>query len=182
MNFFDFGGNKPKSSNKVRSTNSNKKNRVSRNHVSSHNVTAKQLHPAKLHSAKSHSKQVIGKVYADWCGHCKTLIPEWKIMKANIQNKFPDKYIFSEIEDKHSANGVEKINKMFVIGTNPKLTVNGFPTVYKILNGRVEYYSGARQAPDMEKWFLNGGTVGTVGGKRSNRKQSRKQRRKQSNK
>ena len=151
---FDFGGSK---SNNMRSV----KHQPHKSPI--HNTTAKQLH----------SKQVIGKVYADWCGHCKTLIPEWKIMKANIQNKFPDTYIFSEIEDKNSANGVEKINKMFVRGTNPKLMVNGFPTVYKIVNGKVEYYSGARKAPDMEKWFLNGGSVG---GKRSNSKRSNSKR------
>ena len=167
---FDWGGSR---SNKVRSV-KHQPHKSTR-----HNITAKQLHSTKLHS-----KSVIGKVYANWCGHCKTLIPEWTTMKNNIKNKFPDKYIFSEIEEKNSENGVENINKLYVLGSNPKLTVNGFPTVYKILNGKVEYYSGARKAPEMEKWFLNGGAVGPVGpvggrrtSKRTNkRKQSRKHR------
>ena len=157
---FDFGG---KNSNNVRSVRYTQKKMPNSNN----NVTNTQLQ----------SKIVIGKVYAEWCRHCQILKPEWDIMKNNIENKFPNKYIFSDIDDKNSKTSIEKINKMFVSGSNPKLIVNGFPTIYKIINGKVEYYNGNRKAPDMEKWFLNSNSVG---GKYNNKSKRNKSKRKQS--
>ena len=34
-------------------------------------------------------KRVIGKIYAEWCGHCVALKPEWEAMKQELQ-KYPD--------------------------------------------------------------------------------------------
>ena len=34
----------------------------------------------------SKKKIIIGKIYADWCGHCNMLKPEWEKMKNMIKH------------------------------------------------------------------------------------------------
>ena len=149
-NIFDQGGQKNGQKNEQKKSKSKSKSVKSVHYYKPHNSSQSNHKKQK----QQQQKQVIGKIYADWCGHCTALIPEWKIMKDNIQNNFPDKYIFSEIEETNKDTEVAKINKMFVYKSNKVDVQGGYPTIYKIQNGKVEYYTGARQAPDMESWFI----------------------------
>ena len=116
-------------------------------------------------------KPVIGKVYADWCGHCQTLKPIWAEMKTEIHANFPDKYTFSEIEEKQKDAGFAKIKKDYKVG----LKADGYPTLFKIMKGgKVEYYEGARDKDSMKNWFIGGNSVG---GKRSKRNKTSKRKR-----
>ena len=151
-NIFDQGGQKNEQKNEQKKSKSKSKSVKSVHYYKPHNSS--QSNHKKQKQQQQKQQQVIGKIYADWCGHCTALIPEWKIMKDNIQNNFPDKYIFSEIEETNKDTEVAKINKMFVYKSNKVDVQGGYPTIYKIQNGKVEYYTGARQAPDMESWFI----------------------------
>ena len=44
----------------------------------------------------------------------------------------------------------------------------GFPTLFKLLDGKLEYFEGNRQANDMMSWYLQG--TKQKGGKRSRKK------------
>jgi thiol-disulfide isomerase/thioredoxin len=91
------------------------------------------------------TKTIIGKVYANWCGHCQALKPEWNKMKSLI-NKDANIEIV-EIEE----NENEKLNKLKE--RFPELQINGYPTVFKIHpNKQIEYYTGNRLSFDMKKW------------------------------
>jgi hypothetical protein len=75
-------------------------------------------------------------------------------MKQNMLNKNSvSAHQILEIEDSdHDKNAkMERINKTIYGG---KLQANGYPTIFKNVGGKIEYYEGNRNAADMEKWFL----------------------------
>jgi thiol-disulfide isomerase/thioredoxin len=88
-------------------------------------------------------KTVVGKLYATWCGHCVELEPVWKKMKKlrGIE--------FVEIEYDNITQGLEKLNARFK--TDVKVN-DGYPTIFKIERGKVEYYNGERTLPELTKW------------------------------
>jgi thiol-disulfide isomerase/thioredoxin len=117
----------------------------------------------KQHSAKKH---IVALIHANWCGHCQHMMPEWdkldkmiggrvnirKIEQSEIDKKMPE--LQSHVKGGH------------------QIQANGFPTVLKIANGRVSYYSGDREANAMKAWALNvhGGRTKRVNRKRNSRR------------
>lgn len=118
-------------------------------------------------------KIIIGKIYADWCGHCQNLKPEWSKMKKDLQSKMnKDCTIeFVEIEESET-NKMDAFKKRF-----PHLTVSGYPTIFKNTGEKdLEYYNGDRNADEMVNWALDKPISKISGGKKT------KQRRKSKNK
>jgi len=128
---------------------------------------------------------VIGKIYADWCGHCTALKPEWAKMKQIIQTDLA-KYLknitveFAEIEQTDEAAKVAEINRKFLHGfASSKVGLQGgYPTIFKIHEGKVHYYPSEKERKSMElaEWFVHGHKKGhnkghiSGGGRRSKRK------------
>jgi thiol-disulfide isomerase/thioredoxin len=91
-------------------------------------------------------KIIIGKIYANWCGHCQSLKPQWNKMKKMIHNK---NIKFIEIEEQQQ-NKLNKFKRQY-----PSLQVNGYPTIFKIYpNKEIEYYNNDRIADDIKKWAI----------------------------
>jgi thiol-disulfide isomerase/thioredoxin len=100
----------------------------------------------------------IGLIYANWCGHCQSLKPEWKKMKYNIMRTPSYKkggYKFIEIEDadKTKDNKINNINSRLRGGDT--LAANGYPTIFKVEGGSLKYFEGGRTAGELQSWFLN---------------------------
>jgi protein disulfide-isomerase A6 len=116
-------------------------------------------------------KIILGKVYANWCGHCQNLKPEWSKMKKDLQSKI-DKNCsieFVEIEESEIAK-MDRFKKRF-----PHLNVNGYPTIFKNTGGdELEYYNGERTASDMSDWVLTKPPSKISGGKKKNKTVKRK--------
>jgi hypothetical protein len=95
----------------------------------------------------------IGLIYANWCGHCQALKPEWKKMKHSMM-KSPKKhmYKFVEIEDADKKKD-QRINALNASLKGQKVTANGYPTILKINGGKLDYYQGEREAAPLMKWF-----------------------------
>ena len=92
------------------------------------------------------NQAIVGKIYANWCGHCQSLKPEWNKLKLNPRMS---RLSFIEIEESQTAK-MEQFKKKY-----PQLQVNGYPTIFKInANKRIEYYSGARTAQEIGQWAL----------------------------
>jgi len=126
--------------------------RKTRNH---HNKTKKNLHNGE-------GIVTVGLIYANWCGHCQALKPEWQKMKSNM-NK--GSYQFHEIEDSDKMKDI-KIHKLNKRIRNGKLSANGYPTIFKVKGGNLEYYQGERTSEQMGGFF--GSDNKMMGGRRFN--------------
>jgi thiol-disulfide isomerase/thioredoxin len=113
---------------------------------------------------------VIGKIYADWCGHCVALKPEWAKLKRDIKHSmgrnFKNIHIeFREIGDTpyNQTKGItvdrmiEQFNNRHMSNSSEKLAIDGgYPTLFKLNKGKLEYYKGGRDAKSMFHWYTNG--------------------------
>ena len=115
--------------------------------------------------------------YANWCGHCKTLAPEWKKLIKMIEvSEYKDKKlaivsIESGVLDNNNKNFNKDIDNVL---KQIKLTVSGFPTIGLIKDKEFISYEGKRDASSMLK-FIKEKAWNTMGGGngRSNRKRRR---------
>ena len=137
---------------------------------------------------------IVGKIYADWCGHCQALKPKWDEMKKNIGGKCEkyncEKPKYVEIEDKEMSKLEEFNNENKDIMGGEKVVSSGYPTLFKVYGGKVEYYNEERDADKMENWFMkevyqkNGVPMNSesktevLGGKKQRKRTNKKQNRK----
>lgn len=131
--------------------------------------TATTLTLGGRHKKTSKNVLHVGKIYADWCGHCQSLQPEWARMKNDMKlamgRSLKNVHIeFVEIGDtpKNKAKGLTvegmmtKYNLKHLANSAEKLKSDGYPTLFKVLNGKLTYYPGSRDANSMYTWFMEG--------------------------
>ena len=115
------------------------------------------------------------KFYADWCGHCQTMAPEWKKVIETAKPKHQGKNIaIVEVEEKTlSKDGFTDTLKKHV----KSLDVNGYPTIGTITyttNGAVfKPYHNGRIEKDMTVEVDALANAKQSGGKRSSSKGKR---------
>ena len=105
------------------------------------------------------------KFYADWCGHCVRLKPEWAKMKSKIRNNMGRSLKnmtveFVELGDTHE-NQMRNITvdqlvsyfnkKHFPMGEKAVAT-EGFPTIFRICKNKLDYYKDERTSKNLYKW------------------------------
>jgi thiol-disulfide isomerase/thioredoxin len=95
----------------------------------------------KKHANKQGKKQVtIGLVYAEWCGHCQALKPEWKHMKDEIAKNPKLRNQCKIIEYESEQPMPPKIKGM----------VEGYPTIFSIDHrGGLKKYEGGRSSAEL---------------------------------
>ena len=104
----------------------------------------------KRHTYKKRHPFVVGKVYANWCGHCQSLKPEWSKMKGLLKKrKHGIKYV--EIEETQKDQKFAEVKQKYGV----EIQANGYPTLFKIEGGKLSYYDGQRTAEQMSDWYSN---------------------------
>jgi len=108
-------------------------------------------------------KIVIGKIFTNWCIHCKMLNPEWEKMKKKVKlqmgRHLKNTMIeYCEIEgaddtDETSRILQEKVEQKYGV---PPVNFQGFPTLFKIVGNNISYYEGDRTADALYKWAVSG--------------------------
>jgi thiol-disulfide isomerase/thioredoxin len=134
----------------------NSRPRLSRCHSGGNHTKS---HKTRKHHPHSNSKIiVVGKLYAEWCGHCRVLKPIWKKLRIAIARLSHHKnviYKFAEIEQSNMQTKLAKLNETYIPSPDSKKVEiqKGFPTIFRIMDGNVEYYSGERAYLPLFKWF-----------------------------
>ncbi len=128
-------------------------------------------------SSINNDEIIIGLIHSVNCGYCIELMPEWLKMKKNIQKKYEKNMPFFlefEAKDLKKLEEYNEKNKTKMNGAQIEYT--GFPTIFKISNGNIEYYKGERNAKIMEDWFLpvNNKSIQHIKGGKNNKTQKRK--------
>lgn len=94
-------------------------------------------------------------MHADFCGHCKNMIPEWnKFYKKCNGKKINGKQVSVCAAEHQNMSAVSKLKKTYGV------EAEGFPTIVKLrkaADGGVikDEYSGDRTADALESWCKN---------------------------
>jgi thiol-disulfide isomerase/thioredoxin len=99
---------------------------------------------------------VVGLVYANWCPHCTQMKPEWNKMKNELQGD--NHYNVIEIEA-DQPDKQERIAELEAKLNGKTIDAAGYPTIFKLNNGEVEYYDGDRNSNMMKSW-VSGERIG----------------------
>ncbi len=121
---------------------------------------SRQTQKRKIHGP---NKIVVGYIHADWCGHCTALKPVWAQMKKIIPMHL---VVYEDINSNHQDARIAKLNKTYGVNMG---TPQGYPYIFKIVDGKIHEYSGERSAQKMADWFTGkakhaGADVGTGDG------------------
>jgi hypothetical protein len=96
---------------------------------------------------------ILGKITLLGCVHCEDLKTPWDILKNEIKNE-NKKIKIVEIDAENEEKEISEINKTL---NGDELKSEGYPTVFKIVNKKVYYYTGPRSSAEhvkeMKKWL-----------------------------
>ena len=95
----------------------------------------------------------IGKIYSDSCGYSIALKPIWKRMKELIGNNTNIEYIELEASSSDYSSRKEQIEKKF--GLKQPISVSGYPTIFRIKNGVINYFDKERTAEILKDFFID---------------------------
>lgn len=97
---------------------------------------------------------VVGKIYADWCGYCQMMQDDWDNLKRDLGENKKIEFV-DDIEQKNEADRVNTVNGKYLKKSPLKLSLQGgYPTIFKIKNGKLSYFNGERTYDAMKRWFL----------------------------
>ena len=103
-------------------------------------VTLTSTNYDELTATAGTDKVVLVKVYADWCGHCKSLVPIWD----DVAEFFKDNHRVV------IANFNAPENEDYARNT---LHIKSFPTLFVYKNGKKTDYSGERTKEAFTKFI-----------------------------
>lgn len=90
---------------------------------------------------KKYNDGLLVEFYAPWCGHCKSLAPEYAAAAKNLSTKTPPRFLA-----KVDATVAEKTAKRF--------GVEGYPTLKWFADGKDTEYGGGRTADTITSWIM----------------------------
>lgn len=97
---------------------------------------------------------VVGKIYANWCGHCQNMADDWNALKNDLAKR-GGSFEFSEIEQTNESKFIPDVNEKYLKKSPVKVALQGgYPTLFKIKRGHLSYFDGNRTFEEMRDWYL----------------------------
>lgn len=131
--------------------------------------------PRKQTRKKTHNTPIVVRlIYMETCVFCKAMEHDWTALTTDIKIKHSNDVNIARIEASNQTPELESLSQEHLNGES--INVNGYPTIFKIEDGKIHYYNGARKRHQMLKWILNLRDPFRHGGKtkKSNRKKTAK--------
>jgi len=97
---------------------------------------------ASLASAIADNQFVLMEFYAPWCGHCKSLAPEYEKAATQLKN-----------DEQTSKVVLGKVDATVETKAAEKFQIQGFPTLKWFVNGVATEYGGGRTADAIVSWI-----------------------------
>jgi len=98
------------------------------------------LTDANFHEEVKKHEHLLVEFYAPWCGHCKSLAPEYE-KAAETLSKLDPPFFLAKVD----ATEQKKVAEEF--------GVQGFPTLKWFVDGKASDYSGGRTAETIVSWI-----------------------------
>uniref|UniRef100_A0A6C0DJD5 Thioredoxin domain-containing protein n=1 Tax=viral metagenome TaxID=1070528 RepID=A0A6C0DJD5_9ZZZZ len=100
---------------------------------------------------KSSKKPIIvGLIYAEWCGHCKSMKEDWEKLTTFLNGKVA-KVDKIESADSDKETKINELNNKY---GGERLNGDSFPVIFKIQNNKIETYNGMRDFESMKSWVF----------------------------
>ena len=91
-------------------------------------------------------------IYANWCGHCQAMKPNWEQMKTNLLER--NMYSPEDIIEIESAEQEQKLPELNNNLQGAKIEIVGYPTMGKIEDGGFNKYEGGRDTESLMGWAM----------------------------
>jgi len=91
-------------------------------------------------------------IYANWCGHCQAMKPNWEQMKTNLLER--NMYSPEDIIEIESGEQEQKLPELNNSLQGAKIEIVGYPTMGKIEDGGFSKYEGGRDMESLLKWAM----------------------------
>jgi len=137
-------------------------------------MTHKKRHrimtPAKKHRKRvlTHKRKpqitvVYGRLHSKTCFHCIELDPIWTQLVDHFE-RFKQKIPYSRVvykdvsvERNQLDIGIAETNNTYLSNSPTKIeSPMGFPTIFRIYDGKLEYFNGNRDYNTLVRWFSRG--------------------------
>lgn len=100
---------------------------------------------------------VVGILYADWCPHCKEMIPadkkttgKWDETLRLIEQRAPNARVrHIQLEEANMERDLPRLNARYKVDLN---TEGGYPTIFKIRNGVAHKFDREREPTVIANW------------------------------
>jgi len=116
-----------------------------------HHIMKKSLYQKILLFKKNigvvRNKIIYGKFWMNGCGYCEQIKDIWKKVVKTLNSDH--KYVNVDIISENVRAGADALNQL----TGASVEANGYPTLYKIVNNTVEYYTGERTYENIVNWL-----------------------------
>ena len=94
---------------------------------------------------KSNGNNIIIRFHSTKCGHCIELNKIWPTIVKERSSTFK----FIDVNENNFDSRLDELNKQY----NVTMVVDGFPTIYKIKNGKATSFKGDRNVKSFVKWM-----------------------------
>ena len=97
--------------------------------------------------------------YAEWCGHCQRMKPEWKKFEDDLKEKYKNiKYAKLECDgDIVGSDNLTEEDKKKIM--EEKENVRGYPTVKLFIGNEIKEFQSDRTAEKFMEFVLNNGEI-----------------------